>query len=358
MKRNNILLSLGLIVSIDFLFAGFSNSRSVIAPDRDRLFNDDWKFIRDSVAGAEKPDFDDSKWMVIDLPHDYSIMDLPGADGPEKIGPFSRKIGGYGNSTGQTVGGTGWYRKSFTLNKSDIGKKVILNFDGVYMEAEIWVNGKKAGVHKNGYTPFWFDITSLLNDAGQHNIIAVKVDNKGRNTRWYSGSGIYRNVHLTLLDKLHTGVWGVSIRTPKISQDSALVDIAVTIKNEKGQEVKALVTIKINDRNGRLAAVSKDNIVIPGGWKNTIPVLAIVDVCGYQYKWNYYEPDHQMHPQRIMYASESYPLEAYDSWKAAEKFPYVIGDFVWTSLDYLGEVSLASSGYVPAAQKSTFKIPD
>jgi len=96
---------------------------------------------------------------------------------------------------------------------------------------------------------------------------------------------------------------------------------------------------------------------IPGGWNNTIPVFAIVDVCGYQYKWNYYEPDHHQHPRRIMYASESYPLAAYDSWKATENLPYVIGDFVWTSMDYLGEVSLASSGYVPESQKTTFKMP-
>jgi hypothetical protein len=95
-----------------------------------------------------------------------------------------------------------------------------------------------------------------------------------------------------------------------------------------------------------------------GGWKNTIPVFAIVDVCGYQYKWSYYEPDHQKHPQRIMYGSESYPLEAYDSWKTAERFPYVIGDFVWTAMDHLGEVSLSSSGYIPAAKKTTFKMPE
>ena len=106
------------------------------------------------------------------------------------------------------------------------------------METEVWVNGKKAGIHKNGYTPFWFDITSLLNEAGKPNVIAVKVDNTGRNSRWYSGSGIYRNVHLTLTQPIHVAVWGVKITTPDIRQNSAVVDIAVTAQNETEKEVK------------------------------------------------------------------------------------------------------------------------
>ncbi|NLJ42796.1 MAG: hypothetical protein GX431_03995 [Bacteroidales bacterium] len=164
------------------------------ADSRDRLFNSGWRFVRDSLSGAAYPGFDDSGWMTIDLPHDYSIMDLPGDDGPDQTGPFSRLSPGNGNSNGHFIGGTGWYRKTFTLDTKDSGKTVILKFDGVYMESQVWVNGKEAGIHKNGYTPFWFDITSLLNGAGKPNLIAVKVDNPGRNSRWYSGSGIYRDV--------------------------------------------------------------------------------------------------------------------------------------------------------------------
>jgi len=574
MRSRTTLLLLGLIFAAGLLFSGFLKSRSLKVSDRDQLFNTGWKFVRDSVQGGEKPEYDDSGWMVVDLPHDFSIMDLPGEDGPDQIGPFCRKIGGYGNSTGHTIGGTGWYRKSFTLRKSDAGKTAILNFDGAYMEAEVWVNGKKAGIHKNGYTPFWFDITSLLNDTGKPNVIAVKVDNNGRNTRWYSGSGIYRNVHLILTQPVHVAVWGVEITTQEIKLNSAVVGVVVTTKNDKEKEVKVQVTVNIKDKNGHLSATGKDIIVIsgnseivtqkqfnlenpllwsietpnlynaeiiietekkvvdeynqifgirsiefsavkgfilngkqvdlkggclhhdngllgsaaynraeerrveilkangynavrcahnppsevfldacdrlgmivideftdmweayknpqdysmffrewwnkdltdmilrdrnhpgiimwsignevigssdtsglriarqltdrvkvldttrpvteavseffiPGGWSNTIPVFQIVDVCGYQYKWKYYESDQLKHPDRIMYASESYPLDAYDSWKSAEKFPCVIGDFVWTSMDYLGEVSLASSSYVPAAQKTTFMMPE
>ncbi len=108
--------------------------KSQIEPDtRDRLLNTGWRFIRDSLQGPESPGFDDSGWMTVDLPHDYSMMDLPGGDGPDQIGPFSRKSPGNGNSTGHVIGGTGWYRKSFILGKKDSGKTVILKFDGVYM---------------------------------------------------------------------------------------------------------------------------------------------------------------------------------------------------------------------------------
>lgn len=571
-KITLIIAMTGLLILPGFIFPDFSKKESSWGVNGEN-FNTGWKFIRDSIAGAERLEYDDSEWITVDLPHDFSIMDLPGEDGPGQIGPFSNKLGGYGNSTGQTLGGTGWYRKSFTLGKSDAGKTVRLYFDGIYMEADIWVNGKKAGEHKNGYTPFWLDITSFLNDPGRPNLIAVKVVNNGRNTRWYSGSGIYRNVHLTLDEPVHVAPWGVYVTTPVVSRNSATVNVSVTLRNDDRKDKNVSVTVNVKDKNGNLAGSAKSEVTIagksdftsvhdlelinpflwsvenpdlytaevitkvknketdkycqkfgvrsiefsaekgfllnnrpvelkggcmhhdngllgsaafnraeerrvelmkangynaircahnppsyafldacdrlgmlvideftdmweayknpqdysrffrkwwrkdltdmilrdrnhpsiimwsignevigssdtsglriarqlashvksldktrpvteavseffiPGGWENTIPVFEIVDVCGYQYKWSYYEPDHAKHPGRIMYASESYPLDAFDSWGAAEKLPYVIGDFVWTSMDYLGETSLASSSYVPASQKTTFKMP-
>jgi len=134
MKSKSIFGFIGLAISISLLISGYSGYRSEKTPERDRLFNSGWKFIRDSISGAEQPGFDDSKWIAVDLPHDYSIMNLPGKDGPDQVGPFSKKSPGNGNSTGHVIGGTGWYRKSFTLDKADEGKTVVLNFDGVYME--------------------------------------------------------------------------------------------------------------------------------------------------------------------------------------------------------------------------------
>ena len=148
-------------------------------------------------------------------------------------------------------------------------------------------------------------------------------------------------------DRNHPGIIMWSIGNEVIGSSDTT---GLRIARQLTDRVKAL-------DNTRPVTEAVSEFFIPGGWENTIPVFEIVDISGYQYKWSYYEPDHLKHPDRIMYASESYPLDAYDSWKAAERLPYVIGDFVWTSMDYLGEVSLASSGYVPASQKTVFKMP-
>jgi len=567
-------------LSLSLLMACFACAQSQYTgkqekpSERNALFNTSWKFIRDSVSGAEQPGFDDSKWIIVDLPHDFSMMNLPGEDGPDKIGPFSKKSPANGNSTGHVIGGTGWYRKSFTLDNVDQDKTAILDFDGVYMETEVWVNGKKAGIHKNGCTPFWLDITSLLNSAGKSNVIAVKVDNTGRNSRWYSGSGIYRNVHLTFKHRLHIAQWGVYITTPLVQQNSALADVSVTVRNDEEKDVKATITINIKDKDGRKAGTSKNNISVsgksdnilkkqiqvnnpllwsvespilykaeiivevnnkvidryyqpfgirsiessaekgfllngnsvelkggcmhhdngflgsaaidraevrrvelmkangynaircahnppsasflnacdslgilvideftdmwesyknpldysrvfrqwwnkdltdmimrdrnhpsvilwsigneipessdsvgvrignqltarvkaldntrfiteavsefftPGGWKNTKTAFKILDVGGYNYTWNKYESDHKMYPERIMVGTESFPMDAFDTWKAVEKSPFVIGDFVWTAMDYIGEVSIGNSTIVPESQKKIIKMPE
>ena len=174
---------LSLLMPAILLFCTVCNNNSGFLSNRDRQFNGDWNFIRDSLPyGTEQPGFNDADWASVDLPHDWSIAPLPGEDGPGQIGPFSMSSPG-ATSTGYALGDTAWYRKHFTLRTSDAGKTAILRFDGVYMEAEVWVNGKKAGSHVYGYTPFWFNITSMLNKPGEENIIAVRVCNTGRNSR-------------------------------------------------------------------------------------------------------------------------------------------------------------------------------
>ena len=268
--------------------------RGAAESQRSRLFNTDWKFIRDSLNGAEQPGFDDSKWIGVDLPHDYSMMDLPGGDGPDQIGPFSKKSPGGGRSNGQVLGGTAWYRKHFTIDKADARKTVVLNFDGVYMESEIWVNGKQAGIHKYGYTPFWFDITSLLKPAGESNVIAVKVDNTGQNTRWYTGSGIYRNVHLIFTQPVHTAIWGVKITTPAVNSSSSTVDLAVKTQNDGEKPVEAIVKVRIKNPEDMAVAEFKNSITIdahgisvvekrveiktPALWSLESPVLYLAEI--------------------------------------------------------------------------------
>jgi len=163
------------------------------------LFDDDWRFQRGGAQGAEAADFDDSRWRRLDLPHDWSVEDLPGKGTPFDPAAVSQVQGGY------TVGGTGWYRKTFQMPESNRAKRVVIQFDGVYMNAEVWLNGKRVGAHPYGYTSFWFDLTGMVNFGGR-NVLAVKVRNEGENSRWYSGSGIYRHVWLKTLDPLHVSL--------------------------------------------------------------------------------------------------------------------------------------------------------
>lgn len=543
------------------------------ASTRNYLFNDQWRFVRDSIQGAQSPSFDDSHWLTVDLPHDFSMMALPGGDNDEQVGAFSKHSPG-GNHTGHVMGGTGWYRKSFVVDAADRGKRFFLDFDGAYMETDVWVNGKRVGEHKNGYTPFCFDITAALNKPGTPNIVAVKVDNIGRNSRWYSGSGLYRNVHLIVTSPLHVATWGAYVSTPDVSVDKATVNVQLTLKNEYSKKISAQVEISLIDKNGAVAAVSHQNIslaassestlrqsmnvlhprlwsvdepnmyraqitikshgklvdsytqpfgirtisfsatrgfllngkplllkggcihhdngflgaaaidraeyrrvemmkangynaircshnppsetflnacdelgilvideftdmwelyknpndysrffdkwwesdltcmmqrdrnhpsiimwsigneipkadiaqgvkigtmlrdkvrqldgtravteavpsfLIHGGWKNTKDYFALLDACGYNYMLAKYESDHQLYPDRVMYASESYPGQAYDYWKAVENHPYVIGDFVWTAMDYIGEVSVACSKYAKQVNTRNLQTRD
>ena len=189
------------------------------------LFDDDWRFHRGGAQGAEAPGFDDSKWRGVDLPHDWSIEDMPGTQSPfdqDAIGQVS---------TGFTTGGTGWYRKTFTVPADQKDKRVCIQFDGVYMNANVWLNGELLGNHPYGYTSFWFDITDKIK-FGEKNIIVVQVMNEGLNSRWYSGSGIYRHVWLKVFDKIHVAQWGTYITTPVVNPSSAKVNVKTTIKNE------------------------------------------------------------------------------------------------------------------------------
>lgn len=510
-------------------------------------FDNGWSFYRGDIKGAEEPAFSDNGWRTVTLPHDWSIEDLPGQS-DTIIGPFYKKSIG-GTATGYTVGGTGWYRKSFNLN-STAPKKVSIYFDGVYMNSDVWVNGHHLGNHPYGYSPFYYDITPFVS-AGKKNVIAVRIRNEGKTSRWYSGSGIYRHVKLIVTDDTHVDQWGITITTPKVSTRSATVNIQTNLvatsktplklitsildaKNrvvgkdersitgnsvaqsinvnspvlwsptspylyrvvtevKKGTQIIDKVTnvfgirsIEFSAQNGFLlngkrillkgGCVHNDNgplgastvdraeerkvellkkngfnavrtshnppseqfldacdrlglIVIdeafdmwerqknaqdyhlyfkdwwkkdlgaiinrdrnhpsivfwsigneinerveplglaierqlvdevkrldktrpvteaicsfydhPGfKWDTTAAAFAMLDVGSYNYMRKEYESDHVKHPDRIMMGTESYPREALINWDLVEKHPYVIGDFVWTAMDYLGETGL------------------
>lgn len=172
--------------------------------------NEGWKFHLGEAEGAQSLLYDDADWQSVKLPHDYSITQ-----------PYSES---FEAESGYLPGGTGWYRKSLVISKEAAGRRFRLDFDGVYMNASLWVNGKKIGSHPYGYTPFSFDITDEIR-AGEENIIAVQVDHRVPSSRWYSGSGIYRDVRLTVSEPVHTALAGVSITAPELkSQAGGTVD--------------------------------------------------------------------------------------------------------------------------------------
>ncbi|MGG5461829.1 glycoside hydrolase family 2 TIM barrel-domain containing protein [Clostridium sp. B9] len=208
--------------------------------ERSTIFNENWRFIKGNPSGAEGVNFDDSSWRGLNLPHDWSIE-----------GDFT--VEGEAES-GFLLGGTGWYRKSFVVPEKFDGQDFTLNFDGVYMNAEVYVNGKKLGEHNYGYTAFAFDITdALICDGETENIIAVKVTNNIPTSRWYSGSGIYRDVTLSVTDPIHVGHLGTSVTTPNIeTQNGGDVDVVVetVVENESKEEANVSVKTTIIDENG------------------------------------------------------------------------------------------------------------
>ena len=236
--------------------------------ERETNFNAGWKFIRADVENAEQPAFDDAAWRTLDLPHDYSIEDLPEKEGVKQIGPFSEESAG-GASTAHVVGGTAWYRKHFTLDKADKGKIIKILFDGIYMNADVWINGNHLGNHPYGYTAFEFDLTPHLNPAGQDNILAVQVKNEGKNSRWYSGSGIYRNVTLIKTDPLHVDLWGVFVNTPSVSDEKATVSVDVTLVNESVDGKKFIMKMEFKDPEGKQVTYFEDNKELIAGQKFT-----------------------------------------------------------------------------------------
>ena len=527
------------------------------------LFDNDWKFYHGDTKGAEKSSFKDEGWKDVDLPHDWSIMDLPGENNETQIGPFSSESQGK-RATGYAVGGTGWYRKHFVLDKKDEGRIIEICFDGVYMNADFWINGKHLGNHPYGYTAFTYDITDYLKWDGKNNVLAVQVKNEGRNSRWYSGSGIYRHVWLIQKQPVHIAQNSVFISTENILDNKAELKIESAVENttKTGLEVNLITKIfgpsgellqsketqtkKISSGNSKFVqnitvlqpsiwslespnlcsaeiqvvsngivtdkvsttfgirtihfdaetgfTLNGKNVLLKGGclhhdngflgaatidraeerkvelmkaygfnairtahnlpskqfldacdrigvlvideafdmwegsknpedyhlyfkdwwqkdlesmilrdrnhpsvvfwsigneipergdslglairkrlvaevkrldqtrpvtegicefwdrpgqkWETLAPAFADLDVGGYNYRRDKYKSDHESFPERIMMGTESFSKESYDYWQQVVKNPWVIGDFVWTAMDYLGEARLGNSQLV------------
>lgn len=544
-----------LFLSVLFVLTGTSVSFG------QTVFDTDWKFTEDETIDASAADYNDSEWRTLTLPHDFSIERNAGKDALH-IGPFVKGIKD-SISTGNIAGGTGWYRKHFTLDKQSEGKRVCIHFDGVSERSDVWINGHHLGFHPNGYMPFSYELTPFLKPTGTENRIAVRAFNPGDNSRWYPGSGIYRHVRLSITGKVYIPEGGIRIETPQARKGQAKILISAPICNETNKKAnvklslnlyspdgkcflskdydrtietdrpdtlqltcdvsqpelwspdnpklyKAIIRITtdgissdeypetfgirtldfsagkgfllngepvllkgacLHHDNGLLGAAAFDKAefrkvrlmkengfnairtshnppsepfldacdqlgmlvideafdmwehpkrdmdyhlyfrehaekdiralvrrdrnhpsvilwsigneiyeradargleiaamltaavqaedatrpvtqAICGFWEHkgrewdaSAPAYALLDVGGYNYEWKQYERDHSLYPSRIMVGTESFPMEALQNWQLACKHPYVIGDFVWTGMDYIGEVGIGNTVY-------------
>lgn len=254
-----ILLSL-LVVQSLCLWAGTVTS----LPRNSYLFNFGWKFHLGDVKGAEANDFDDSAWRKLDLPHDYQIEQ-----------PWTKK----GSSMrGYKPLGIGWYRKTFKADPAWKGKKVLLDFEGIMYLGDVWLNGKPIGSTEYGYLGFESDITSLL-DYDKENVVAVRASTgKSRGSRWYTGGGLYRDVHLVVKSPVSVARHGVFVTTPVVSEQKANVNVQVELEGIKNKQYNVEIRAKIFAPDGsqvgetRLAAPQKNKL-------NTVEIpLPVVEV--------------------------------------------------------------------------------
>ena len=536
-----------IIILLFFVLFGCTTTGNNV---REIAFDENWLFHRGDIKDGEIVALDDSQWRQINLPHDWSIEDIPGTDSPFSADAVTEVSGGF------TVGGTSWYRKHFFIDKSAQDKCVFVAFDGIYMNSDIWVNGHHVGNHVYGYTAFELDITDYV-QVGKENVIAVRVKNEGINSRWYTGSGIYRHTSLKITNPLYFENWGTFVTTPVVRENQAEIHIKSVLNNTKAlKEVSIIWETQLVDKDNNIVAQKEQDIELNGSeklevekvlevaspnlwsvdnpylykvvnrlkqgnkvideeqlsigirtisfsagkgfqlngksmklkggcihhdngllgskafdraeerkiellksagfnalrlshnppstvllnacdrlgmlvidesfdmwryghykgdygdyfdklWKEdmysmiardrnhpsvimwsigneikdkekaeivgickdltafvksmdiTRPVtsgvnsivdatddyLNTLDVCGYNYCLHRYESDHKRYPERIIYASESYASQAYDYWKGVENNTHVIGDFIWTAFDYIGEASIGWCGY-------------
>ena len=227
-------------------------------------FDSNWKFNLGDVENAQTANFDDSKWRQVSLPHDYSIEQ-----------DYSKSMEA---ESGYLPGGTGWYRKSFTIDKAAEGKEIRVDFSGVYMNASVWVNGEKLGTHPYGYTPFSFDITDYVK-YGEENTIAVKVENKTPSSRWYSGSGIYRSVNLTMTEKVHVDLEGTQITTENLKAEqggTVNMDVRTQVVNDSEDEQAVTLTHTVfpkgKDESAAIGTVTTEAKTVASGESDEIEI--------------------------------------------------------------------------------------
>ena len=190
---------------------------------QDMNFNEGWQFFKGEAEGAENPDYNDSKWRSLNLPHDWAIE-----------GPFSNEYNA--RCGGLPFHGTGWYRKAFKLDSSDKDKIIRIEFEAAMKSSDVWINGHHLGFRWSGYITFEYELTKYLKFDGTDNVIAVRLKPEDLSSRWYPGAGLYRNVWLKKDHPIHVGLWGTFVTTPTVTREKAVVQNETTIHNKTGKD--------------------------------------------------------------------------------------------------------------------------
>jgi len=220
-----------------------ASARPPATPRQHLSFDSNWKFLLADPANAQTPAFEDAAWRSVTLPHDWSIEGPPDPKNPS------------GGSEGFFPTGVAWYRRSFDAPKDWAGQRVTVEFEGVYMNATVWLNGEKLGTHPYGYTAFFYDLTPYLK-LGARNMLAVRVDDsKQQTSRWYPGSGIYRHVWVTVTGSAHVAQWDVFITTPEVSASRAKVVVRTQL--EGTGPAAAVVETTLYSPDGRKAGAAQ-----------------------------------------------------------------------------------------------------
>ena len=228
-------------------------------------FDRGWRFHLGDVAGAQDPTFPDSGWPLLDVPHDWSIE-----------GAFS-DTNRAGPAGGALPGGVGWYRKAFSMPKAAASRLVFVEFDGVYRNSEAWINGQYLGKRPYGYSSFEYELTPHLRRDGGPNVIAVRVDNSQQpNSRWYSGSGIYRHIRLVTTAPVHVDHWGTYVTTPEVTSGTARVRLVTTVRNASPVDQPVTLRAVVYDAAGKEVAAASSEALVPRDSVNDVAQSLII----------------------------------------------------------------------------------
>ncbi|MDR1502401.1 MAG: DUF4982 domain-containing protein [Prevotella sp.] len=213
--------------------------------------NSNWKFTLNDVKDGQTPSLDDKRWKTVDLPHDWSVK-----------GQLSPTLA---SATGYLPGGIGWYRKTINVLQSKQGEKVYLYFEGVYNRSEVFINGQSLGKRPNGYVSFMYDATPYIK-YGEDNVIAVRADHsQSADSRWYTGSGIYRNVWMVYANPLHIAQWGVFAYPKSVTKKQAVVSVSVEMDNSTVKDANLTITNELLSADGKVVAKDSKKLQMTAG---------------------------------------------------------------------------------------------